>query len=224
MIGEPRTLARIVELLHIPIQHSVDQLRDVYVDVSKSCGYENFRRTSGGATLETVGGGGAASRVTFAGDRITFQEEQTNLSTEHLLRRIEEVVSKTSSRLSLPVFIARNITLRALVAAPMAQHSSQFIAENLFQLTAEDMSSFERPGSLVGFRMQFPPTDPKSALHQVRIESYLREPRSLFLEDVATFKVPLQSSDQQRVAQEVREVESFLHERLTAFLSQFPRS
>ena len=60
------------------------------------------------------------------------------------------------------------------------------------------------------------------SLHQ-RIESYLRDPRSLFLEDWTTFKVPLQSRDIQRLSRELNEVEEFLHERVNAFLNQFPR-
>ena len=58
MIGEPRTIARIVEFFHIPLQHSVDTLREVYQAVSGSCGYDNFIRVSGGAKLESATGEG----------------------------------------------------------------------------------------------------------------------------------------------------------------------
>ncbi len=68
-----------------------------------------------------------------------------------------------------------------------------------------------------------PGGDQKSGSHQVRVEAYLRDPRSISVEDVATFKVPVQSRDRDRIATEMSEVEDFVHERVTAFLSQFPK-
>ena len=52
MIGEASTLSRIVELLHIPAQHSPETLREVYTMISTACGYDNFIRQPGGARLE----------------------------------------------------------------------------------------------------------------------------------------------------------------------------
>ena len=225
MISEPRTIARILELLHIPTQHTPDQLRDVYMEVSRSCGYENFIRTGNGARLETTGAEpGSFSRLTFANDRIGFHEEHNNMSLENFLRRIQEVVRVTTSKLAIPVFVARNVTLRALAGAPRGKQGSQFLAENLFQLTAEEWGPFGRPGQIHGFRLQFPPTDPKGGIHQVRIENYVRDPRSLFVEDWCTFKAPVQAQDMGQITTELREVEDFLHERIYSFLNQYPRS
>jgi hypothetical protein len=226
MISEPRTIARIVELFHIPIQHTPELLRAIYLAVSSSCGYDNFVRVSGGARLEAAPGEGTGgtSRVLFLKDRISFHDELNNVSLEHFLRRIEEVVNVATEKLSVPIFIARNITVRTVAGAPRGQHASQFLAENLFQLDPEALQPLGRPAQLVGFRMLFPPADPKGGTHQVRIEAYLRDPRSLFIEDMATFKIPVQPRDRARVAEELREVDDFIQERVSAFLSQFPRT
>ena len=42
MLSDLRTVSRIFEFFHIPIQHSSDLLRDIYLKVSKSCDYDNF--------------------------------------------------------------------------------------------------------------------------------------------------------------------------------------
>lgn len=224
MISEPRTIARILELLHIPIQHSPDLLRDVYLEVSRSCGYDNFIRTANGARVESAGGeGGAVSRVAFSNDRISFHEEHNNISMEAFLRRAEEVIRVVTEKLSIPVFICRNVTCRAIAAAPSGQHASQFLFDNLFQITPQEFSPFGRPGQILGFRMLFPPTDPKGGSHQVRVENYLRDPRSLYIEDWATFKVPVQSRDRDKLRDELQEVEDFLHDKINGFLNQFPR-
>ncbi len=220
-ISEPRTIARNIDFLHIPVQHNPELLRDLYLEVSRSCGYENFIRVGNGARLETIGEGGGFSRLTFANDRISFQEEHNNISLENQFRRVEEVIKVTSSKLGIPIYICRNVTLRAVASAPT--NSSQFLTENLFQVGPEEMSPFGRNGHLVGFRMHFPPKEPKGGLHQIRIESYLRDPRSLFLENMGTFKLPLQPSETARIKSELSEVDDFVHERMSKFLDQFPR-
>ena len=223
MISEPRTIARIIELFHIPIQHTPEVLRDVYQEISSSCGYDNFIRISGGARLEAAATeGGTVSRLTFMKDRIGFHEERGDSSLASLLRRVEAVISVATEKLSIPIFIARNLTLRAIASPPRGQTSADFISRNLIRIEAEDFEPLERPGQVVGLRFHFPPTDPKGGTHQVRIESYLRDPRMLYLEDWATFKVPVQSRDHKKIAAELQEVEEFLHDRLCSFLSQFP--
>ncbi len=223
MMTDPRTVSRILEYFHLPIQHAPEVLRDVYLQVSRSCEFDNFIRIPGGARLESVASeGSASSSVSFLKDRISFQEEQPSSSLEILLRRIEATLGVATAKCNIPLFVARNITFRAVVPAPRGQHGSQFLSENFFKLEPEHFSDFERPGALVGFRMQFHPKDPtREPLHQVRIETYLKDPRSLFVEDWATFKVPIQSRDLARLSTEAKEVEAFLGERVTAFLAQF---
>ena len=222
MISESRTIARIIEFFHLPTQHSVEQLREVYQEISGSCGYDNFIRIAGGARLESAATeGGAVSRISFMKDRLSFQEEHSNVSLEGLRRRIEAVIGTVVEKLSIPVFIVRNVTLRAVASPP--QTSSQFLAENLFQLRGEDLAGFGRPGQVIGFRMHFPPPEPRAGTHQVRVESYMRDPRMLYLEDVATFKVPVQSRDFKKIGSELEEVDSFLHDKVHDFLNQFPR-
>lgn len=221
---EPRTIARIIELFHIPIQHSPETLRDVYQEISSSCGYDNFIRVAGGARLESAATeGGTVSRLTFSKDRIGFHEERSDGSLESLLRRVEAVIAVATEKLSIPIFIARNLTLRAIASPPRGLTSSEFVAQNLVRVEPEDFQPLGRPGQVVGLRFHFPPTEPKGGTHQVRIESYLRDPRMLYLEDWATFKVPVQSRDHRKISAELQEVEEFLHERLCSFLSQFPR-
>ena len=225
MIAEPRTIARICEIFHIPFQHSIEQLRDVYLKVSSSCGYDNFIRQPGGARLESAAGegGGGVSRVTFGKDRMSFAEENADTSLENFRRRLEAVVEVAAETLSIPVLVARNITQRAVVAAPGGKPASNFLAENFFQLGGGQMEPFGRPTQITGMRLQFPPPDPRAGIHQVQIGSYARDPRALYIEDVATFKVPVQSREPAKVVEELREVDDFVQQRVCGFLKQFSR-
>lgn len=223
-MNELRTISRIYELFHIPQQHSADVLRGIYAEISGTCDFDNFIRIPGGARLESASAeGGAISSVTFLKDRITFRDENTGSGLETFLRRIEASLTVAAERLTIPLYVARNITYRAMLGVQGYPHSSQFLAAHIFNLSEEQFAGFDRPGHLVGFRLQFPPKDPlRDPLHQVRIETYLRDPRALYLEDWATFKVPVQGRDWARLASEGREVEIFLSERIgNDFLGQF---
>ncbi|MCA8958923.1 MAG: hypothetical protein KDC38_00360 [Planctomycetes bacterium] len=222
MVGEPRTISRILEFFHLPVQHSPEVLRDIYMQVSSSCEFDNFLKIPGGARLVTAGESGESSSVSFMKDRVSFQEEQPSSSLEILLRRIEATLAATIGHCNIPLFVARNITFRAVLSVPRGETAPQFLSENFFDLSPEQFRSFDRPGALVGFRMQFPPKDPtREPLHQVRIEAYLRDPRLLFIEDWGTFKVPVPSHDFGRLSAEAKDVDSFLGDRLVGFLSQF---
>jgi hypothetical protein len=220
---ELRTLSRQYELFHLPVQHAPEPLRDIYYAVSRTCGYDNFIRMPGGARFEVAAAEGVSneSSVTFAKDRILFREESAS-GDEHLLKRMAEVLTVAADKFALPVYIARTITLRAVCATPRGLSSTAFMAEHLFKLTPQHFAVFDRPALLAGFRVHFPPRDPlREAAHQLRIEPYLRDARSLYVEEIAAYKAPLPARDLARLETEFREAEKFLHDQAGRFLGQF---
>lgn len=219
MIGEARTNSRILELLHLPAQHSPEALREVYGMISVSCGYDNFIREPGGARLESVESeAGAHSRLTFGRDRIIFHEEGTRTGLDHFARRVEAALRVAAPKLGIPLLIARTVTQRAMAQVPSGERAPGFLARTVFRIGPQDLQALGRPAQVVGMRLDLPPRTPQDGAHRVRVETYLRDPSSLFLEDIATFKVPVQSLDHAQVAKELEEVDLLLNDKLTAFL------
>ncbi len=223
MLAEPQTISRILEFFHLPMQHHQEALRSVYLHVSQSCGYDNFSRLPDGARLATAEGEGVgSSSITFHKDRMIFREDFVPATLDEFLKRVEESLDKSVRELNIPVLIARNLTFRALIGLPSGQLAPKFLSDHLFRVDDQHLAACGQPGQLVGFRLQFAPKDPRlEAHHQVRIESYGRDPQSLFVEDIGTFKIPVQGQDWKRLAWEAREVEKFLLEKISHFLSQF---
>ena len=52
MLSEPRTISLISEFIHVPAVHAPEKLREIYSEVCRTCGYENFLRVQGGARIE----------------------------------------------------------------------------------------------------------------------------------------------------------------------------
>jgi len=224
VIGEASTTSRILELLHIPVQHSPDSLREVYGMISVACGYDNFIREPGGARLESIEGeAGAISRLTFTRERIVFLEERSRTGLDHFVRRVEAALRVAAPKLGIPLLIARTVTQRAVAQIPSGERAPGFLARTLIRIGPEDLQALGRPAHVVGVRLDLPPRTPQDGAHRVRVETYLRDPSSLFLEDIATFKVPVQSLDHAQVAKELEEVDSFLGDKLTGFLGSLEK-
>jgi hypothetical protein len=224
VIGEASTTSRILEFLHLPAQHSPEALREVYSMISAACGYDNFIREPGGARLESFEGeSGGISRLTFARDRITFLEERARTGLDHFSRRVDAALRVAAPKLGIPLLIARTVTQRAFAQIPSGERAPGFLARTIFRIGAEDLGTLGRPAQVVGLRLDLPSRTPQDGAHRVRVETYLRDPSSLFLEDIATFKVPVQSLDLAQVTKELEEVDAFLGDKLVAFLSGLDR-
>jgi len=219
MLGDPRTLGRSVVFVHPPIQHSVDLLRSMYVEVSSTCDYENFIRQPDGARLEKIDGdSGSVSRVSFGRDRITFNEDDPNSSLEWFSRRVEAVLIAAREKFQpLQVLIARVGTQRSTMSLGDGGDSSRWLAEHALQVHDDQLRVFGRPARAIGLRLQLP-AQGKQEQHQLRIECYLKDRRQLFIEDIATWGGIVPLANLSPLLEEMREADRFHREDLVEFL------
>lgn len=217
---DPSTLGVAVELVHLPFQISTDQLREVYLEVSGPCGYENFIRQGNGARLETVASEeSGASRVTIGRDRLIFQEEGAATGSEVLARRIEEVVRSLQKRVNIPVFVARTRTHRTLLQVPGGGDASQWLSERAFALDDGNLQALGRPVKFSGLRLQMPPQVQGEALHLIRIEAWLKDARALYVEDAATWRQPLPADQMKQLSTDLKSAEEITAARIPQWLA-----
>src|SRR4029453_17424830 len=181
------------ELIHVPARHTFNGLREVYNLVSTTCGYESFIRTAGGARLERGQGqveSDEVSTVTFLNDRIQFAEDNLTMPVEQVGRKFTALLEKAMPALNVPFVLVQQFTVRAIPPPGSYKNASEFIGRSLFRIRDEDVTCLERPTSIFGLRLVFPP--PKTQPHHfnVRIESYTRDPQSIYVENVGMFKMP----------------------------------
>ena len=213
------------ELIHLPSKHAFEDLREVYNRISTICGYENFTRLPNGARLERgEGETGEISSVTFLNDRVKMVEENIATSLEQISEKFVAVLEGCMPVLKIPFFLVQQYTVRVITTPNTYRQASEFIGKSLFRISNEDVAVLERPTNIFGLRLVFPPT--KKQLHHfnVRIESYTRDPRSIYLENVGTFKTPVQRGPQlKRIPSDIQKTSEFLTVNLCRFLSQYDR-
>ncbi len=225
MLSEPRTISILAELVHIPAKHSFERLREVYNQVSSACGYDNCIRLSSGARLENgQREQGDVSTITFTNERVQMVEDCALLSVEETGKKLMEVLRCAMPTLGIQLILAQQYTIRAAVTPNSFKSAAEFIGRSLFRIREEDVAVLNRPTQIFGLRLVFPAT--VSQLHQfnVRIESYSKDPQSVFLENVGVFKMPpLQQQQLGALQENMEKTSEFLGGNICKFLSQYDR-
>ena len=224
MLSEPRTISLLVELIHIPAKHPIEKLREVYNQVSTSCGYDNFIRLASGARIERgQGEGEEVSTVTFQNDRLQMVEDNMTGSVEQAGKKLVAVLQKAMPILGIPFFLVQQYTVRAIATPNSFKNASEFIGRNLFRIREEDVAVLERPTNIFGLRLVFPPTKNHHHHFNVRIESYTRDPQSVYLENVGMFKMPIEMARLEELRKHLDQTSEFLSQNICSFLSQYDR-
>lgn len=222
MLSEPRTISLLTELIHIPAKHSVENLRQIYNTICGSCGYENFIRTPEGARVErTETEGPEVSTVTFRHDRLLVVEDNTTLTLDQYAKKLEAVAKTTMEILNLPFFLVQQATVRAIATPNCFKTAGEFIGKSLFRIRAEDLSPLGRPTNVFGLRLFFPATKELPHQFNVRIESYVKDPRSVYIENIGMFKTPIQYQKLETLGDNVEATADFVSAHLCPFLSQY---
>ena len=224
MLSEPRTITLLTELVHLPVAHSADRLREVYNELCRTCGYENFLRVQGGAKIErSEPEGGGLSQLAFLSDRIQLTEDHTGATVDQFGRKINAVLSTAMPALGIPFLLVQVCTVRVTATPNSFRNASEYFARSVFRIQPENLQSLKRPTSVFGFRLVFPPTTQHPHNFNVRVECYARDGRSLYIENVGTFKAPIQPSNLGEVEGNLRMTSEFLTENVIDFLSIFDR-
>ncbi|MBN1420366.1 MAG: hypothetical protein JXP34_16430 [Planctomycetes bacterium] len=222
MLSEPRTVTFLSEIVHIPATHAPERLRAAFAELCRRSGYENFIRTSAGARIERPADeGGGPGRVVFSSDRIEVREDGAQISVLEYATRLQTVLEVAVAMLGIPLFVAQQTTLRT-IATPLANpDAEQFIGRRLFRVQPEDLEALGRPVRLFGVRLVFPSRSVEEPSYNLRIETYARDPKSLYIENQGVFKVPIPPGDVRVAGERVQATAEFIADKVCPFLSRF---
>jgi len=225
-----RSIAFRAELLFLPRSHPAEGLQRVHARAfaSPSGRYANFTVVPGGAELSNPPPTpGAASVATILGDRVRVQEHMTGLACEEFERRVVEVARIVLEELAVPAFVAQQFVVQSLVNPRFSGSAQEFMARQVLNQPAELMQSFEREPRLVGLRLTFPSEKPGQPFYNLRIESYQKDPRSLFIENTGVFQTAIDSSNVELIHSLFTQAYVFVETATLGFISKVdarPRS
>ncbi len=219
----PRTIAYSCELLHLPLAPDPLSLQKVHNRMfeSGSPRYRNFSVTAEGVLFSNPNSQpSAVSSVAFLKDRFQFREELTGLTTEDFSARVLETSALVCQTRGIQIFTAQQVTIRTLVNPRHFKDSREFLKQGVFGFGAE-LSDFGREAQLFGLRLVFPPSSETPNAFTLRIESYAGDPRSLFLENQASFGPTVLTRGLEPLGVNIETTYQFLVQRVLAFLGHF---
>jgi hypothetical protein len=222
LLSEPRTISLLTDLIHIPSKHTMEHLREVYNAVSSSLDYENFIRTPDGARVEkTLTEGPESSTIHFRQDRVQVVEDNTTLTLDQYVQKLETVARTAMDVLGLHFFLVQQTTVRSIASPNAYRTGGEFIGKSLFRIGSEHLGPLGRPTNIFGFRLFFPATKELPHQFNVRIESYVKDARSIYIENIGMFKTPIQSQNLDGIGKNVHLTAEFVSNNICRFLSQF---
>jgi len=219
----PRTIAFVTELLHPPVAPDPARIQRVHNDLFQQPdpAYKSFTVTAAGTVLSNpVAGPGAVSQASFTADRIQFREELGSLTVDEFAERVRKISEVVAQLCGIQVFTAQQVTVRTLVNPRSFRDAREFLAQGMFGFGSET-EDFGREPQLYGLRMIFPPRENEPNAHALRIESFNDDPRSLFIENQASFAPILVARGLDVIATNVQDAYAFLVDRSLTFVGRF---
>jgi len=211
-------LAYITELHYPPTALPAQPLKELYLEISGAHGFDEFRLLpdNRGAHLQSK-----RTRVCqILTDKIVYKDEKTEHTIETFAAEVGSTVCQIRERIRIPVFISQGVVVRVLCPVHGNGNSNEYILHRLLGFGGDAIRGFGRPASGVGVRIVFPATRDRLNEYQVRVEPYFQDVKMLYLENVARFLQPPQTTEQ--VEANIRAAYDFLRAETTEFLEALP--
>ncbi|PIE24815.1 MAG: hypothetical protein CSA62_03010 [Planctomycetota bacterium] len=219
---DPNTIGLLSEIIHPPAELEAAKVQAIHNELYNSgpFSYQNFAVTHEGIQLSNPQEApNAISMVNFLPDRIQIREELGTVHVDDFCKKLDVILHIACEKLSLPMIVAQQHVVRSLINSRNYADSRDFLAGVVCRLTPEALSSFERPAALFGMKLVFPQDEEHGDVHSLRIESFNQDPRSVFIEDVATYTIGVLPTDISPVAENMRATYRFVREKALGFIA-----
>jgi hypothetical protein len=226
MLYTPRTIALICELFHPPVQPDPGPIQRVHNLMFQSGDppYSSFSVTPAGAVLSNPASQpGANSYAAFLADRFQFREELSSLTYDGFATRVREISADVIKLCNIQILTAQQVTVRTLVNLRNFKDSRTYLKQGMFGF-GQETEVFGREPQLFGLRMVFPPEQGQSEAFSLRIESYNSDPRSLYIENQATYGPLIVETGLEPVEEHILAAYRFLVDNSLRFVGAFDAS
>jgi hypothetical protein len=222
MTYDPRIIAFHAELIYPPIQLRADVVQGIHNSLFRqpTLSYQNFQVAPDGIHLSNMPQThGQISQAIYHPDRLILREELRGTSVEEFATRVVNVATTSFQALGIGACVAQQFCIRSLINPIHHRDARDFVAKGMFATSASGWQSLTRPLQLLGFRLMFGPTETQREHHQVRIETWPQDPRSLWIEDTSSFPIPLTIAELPQLAAHLYTSYSFLTGPVSDFIA-----
>lgn len=221
---DPRTIAFVAELLFPPMQLRADLVQGVHNALFRqpTLSYQSFQIAHDGIHLTNLAQTpGQVSMATFLPDRLLVREELRGITVEDFATRVVNLATTACQSLGIAASVAQQFCVRSLVNPKHARDGREFLAQRLLAGEKSGWQVFGQSAQSIGLRLTFPPSGEHPGRHQVRIESWPHDPRSVWLENTTFFAGAVATADLPQLAEELYATYRFLTGPVGEFLASY---
>ena len=232
-VGPSSLLAQVSTLRFPPVPMAAAHNREVFSRLSRM---ETFNYIVGADAVELVTPpkeGGEVMRIVIGRETVTVALDPFMGSADFAAEQLGAVLRELTGVLPIPVFIHSVHVLRKTMplvggagdrgAEGKAADAPTFILQDVIQIPPARLGGWKRPFASVGVRFVFPPQQVNElSSHELRVESFLQDPAKIFVEDTASFLMPLPVGQWDTLKANLAEANKFVDEYASALLHSAP--
>lgn len=219
-----RDYGYILSLLYPPRNHNPQNIDAFFAEMVRQYRFSqvNFNpQHNGGVLANPTGDVRDITKLQVSGDGIQIYKEPIQEgSLDRFWEYAEAALRVAIEQFRIEVLIQQNV-LRVL-ANPAGEGDARFfLGRGVCQFSNERLRPFGRPVHAIGLRWYFPPRSSEDAEFDVKIETLLRDPTLLFIENVGKFPLPIAPNNLGQISQNLQRTRNFIINEITQFLIQF---
>jgi hypothetical protein len=222
-LGPSSLLAQISTLRFPPAALNAAHYREVFNRLSQT-GTFNYRITCDGVEIASPATeSGEQTKVVLGRDAATLSFDPTSKSAEFAAEELVGMLKEIAGVLPIPVFVHQSHVLRKTIPLQGRTDSRQFIMDEVVHISPERLAGWSRGFASVGLRFIFPPQQMNDlSTHDLKVESFFQDSTKLFVEDTASFLVPMPSGQWDTLKANLTEANRFMDEYTLALLRGTP--
>lgn len=224
MHAEDRLIHFSTELIHAPRQLKVPALQKLYYELSQTrASYDSTDFTAPNQfRFYSKRGPKTQSIALFMPDRIVLIEEWVDMALSDFLEKLKEVAVRAMHILGIPELLGQTATLRSTFILSNFEDARVFLMDHACGQANRIGVHFKRPIAVGGLRYVLPETpDHPGSLHVI-IESFLHNPKEVFVEVKGIFgNQHIDNENLPLVVDNIKTVRAFISENVFPYLNQF---
>jgi hypothetical protein len=212
-----------MEFVFMPAQIEDRKLRGVFEAVSESHSITSFSTLPDGSIImSTKEVKNNLARYRILKDRMLVSYEFCSNSINYYSALAADFLGAFTKATAVSLIIMHSITIRKLVNLRQFEDGREYLIRKVFSLEDSDMKSFARPLHVIGSRMFFPPVNQELSAYDVKIESWVEDTRSIFVECSGIYSAPVDiRENSQAISSDVDRVDAFISKNVMGFLTHF---
>lgn len=218
-----RLYSMVVEAVFIPAQLDEKKCREIFDKVSDSHAITTYQSLPDNSVLmsskdEKVN----FSRYKISKDRLNMSYDFCTQSVNYYQAISDDFLKVFTSITGNSLFLMHSVIIRKLVNIKGIEDCRDFLISKVLSMTEANFQTFKRPLHAIGTRLFFPPIKDDMSAYDVKVESWMDDYRTLYIECAGVYSTPMDIKIQSTgIGSDITKTDEFINKNVMGFLSRF---